>query len=37
MELLADIHGAPIVDFVLNGVDSNCQEYRYYDYAKAGQ
>jgi hypothetical protein len=34
LELLAEVHSAPILEIVLNGADHRTEEYRYY---KAGR
>jgi Mrp family chromosome partitioning ATPase len=36
MELLADVHAAPIIEFVLNGADISSTEYYQYGYASYG-
>lgn len=32
VELISEVHGAPILQIVLNGADRNSTDYKYYDY-----
>jgi Mrp family chromosome partitioning ATPase len=32
LELLQEVHGAPVLEFVLNAADINSEEYRYYQH-----
>jgi hypothetical protein len=33
VELISEVHGAPILQVVLNGADRNNADYKYYGYA----
>jgi Mrp family chromosome partitioning ATPase len=37
VELISEVHGAPILQIVLNGADRNSTDYKYYGYGYANE